>query len=219
MCRAPAVGADAGGDHHGLGCPPVDRCPRIMGSTGGVRHAGSGDDSSLIRTTTKVTGASPCAPLSWSWWLRTRPTATNASSRTWARSTSCHSWTAPSPRGAPPDTWTIGVRPSRLPPPRRPMRMAGCDSLSTVVLSTSEVQESRTSRTSRAWQRAVSEELIDGLGAIVAEYFDEGCSRRLAWPDRVWLVVAVVTYPLHDRGPGNAQRAVLCPDGYVRRRS
>jgi hypothetical protein len=48
-------------------------------------------------------------------------------------------------------------------------------------MSTSEFQDARTSR---AWQRAVSEELIDGFGSIVAEFFDEGVSRRWAWVDR-----------------------------------
>ncbi|SDJ26014.1 hypothetical protein SAMN04488074_101917 [Lentzea albidocapillata subsp. violacea] len=39
-------------------------------------------------------------------------------------------------------------------------------------------------QTSRAWQRAVSEELIDGVGSVVAEFFDVGVSRRWPWEDR-----------------------------------
>lgn len=39
-------------------------------------------------------------------------------------------------------------------------------------------------QTSRGWQRAVAEQLIDGFGSITTEFFDEGRSRRWAWPDR-----------------------------------
>ncbi|MGX7829651.1 recombinase family protein [Actinokineospora sp. 24-640] len=38
--------------------------------------------------------------------------------------------------------------------------------------------------TSRGWQRAVAVELIEGFGRITVEFFDEGRSRRWAWPDR-----------------------------------
>src|ERR1041384_4892518 len=38
-------------------------------------------------------------------------------------------------------------------------------------MSTSEFQDAVTSR---AWQRSVSGELIEGFGAIVVEFFDEG---------------------------------------------
>lgn len=38
--------------------------------------------------------------------------------------------------------------------------------------------------TSRGWQRAVADELIEGFGRITVEFFDEGRSRRWAWPDR-----------------------------------
>jgi hypothetical protein len=48
-------------------------------------------------------------------------------------------------------------------------------------MSTSEFQDAVTSR---AWQRSVSEELVEGFGAIVVEFFDEGCSRRWSWRDR-----------------------------------
>src|SRR5687768_10141352 len=44
-------------------------------------------------------------------------------------------------------------------------------------MSTSEFQDLQTSR---AWQRAVSDELIDGIGLVVAEFFDVGVSRRWA---------------------------------------
>jgi hypothetical protein len=32
--------------------------------------------------------------------------------------------------------------------------------------------------TSRAWQRAVCDELINGVGTVVVEFFDDGVSRR-----------------------------------------
>lgn len=48
-------------------------------------------------------------------------------------------------------------------------------------MSTSEFQNPQTSR---GWQRAVSEELVEGFGGIVAEFFDEGRSRRWSWRDR-----------------------------------
>jgi len=45
-------------------------------------------------------------------------------------------------------------------------------------MSTVEFQDRETSL---GWQREVAEETIRGRGVIVAEYFDEGCSRRLPW--------------------------------------
>ncbi|GGM90482.1 hypothetical protein GCM10011609_29360 [Lentzea pudingi] len=48
-------------------------------------------------------------------------------------------------------------------------------------MSTSEFQDPRTSR---AWQRAVSDELIDGVGSVVVEFFDVGRSRRWSWWER-----------------------------------
>lgn len=48
-------------------------------------------------------------------------------------------------------------------------------------MSTSEFQDPQTSR---AWQRAVSDELIEGVGSVVVEFFDVGKSRRWSWWDR-----------------------------------
>lgn len=45
-------------------------------------------------------------------------------------------------------------------------------------MSTTEFQDEASSR---GWQREAALELIDGYGAIVLEYFDAGCSRRLPW--------------------------------------
>jgi DNA invertase Pin-like site-specific DNA recombinase len=38
--------------------------------------------------------------------------------------------------------------------------------------------------TSMRWQREMAEAAIAGRGVIVAEFFDEGCSRRQPWDDR-----------------------------------
>lgn len=57
-------------------------------------------------------------------------------------------------------------------------------------MSTIEFQD-RT--TSIGWQRKLAEETIRGHGVIVAEYFDEGCSRQLPcqeWPAAARLVAA-----------------------------
>src|SRR6185369_16801419 len=48
-------------------------------------------------------------------------------------------------------------------------------------MSTVEFQDRATSL---GWQREIAEETIRGRGVIVAEYFDEGCSRRLPWRER-----------------------------------
>ena len=45
-------------------------------------------------------------------------------------------------------------------------------------MSTSDFQDPVTSR---AWQREVAATLIAGHGTITAEFFDVGCSRRVAW--------------------------------------
>lgn len=48
-------------------------------------------------------------------------------------------------------------------------------------MSTSEFQDPVSSR---AWQRAVADELVEGHGEVVAEFFDQGWSRRWSWSDR-----------------------------------
>ena len=48
-------------------------------------------------------------------------------------------------------------------------------------ISTTDHQDHESSR---HWQLAAADELITGRGRIVAEYFDAGVSRRIAWPDR-----------------------------------
>ena len=47
------------------------------------------------------------------------------------------------------------------------------------------------------WQRDSAEELIAGHGQIVVEYFDEGVSRRVPWPDRpqAGRLLAAITDP------------------------
>ncbi|WP_246002294.1 recombinase family protein [Allorhizocola rhizosphaerae] len=48
-------------------------------------------------------------------------------------------------------------------------------------MSTTDFQDKASSW---RWQRSYAEELIADHGRIVAEFFDEGVSRRVAWPDR-----------------------------------
>jgi hypothetical protein len=64
-------------------------------------------------------------------------------------------------------------------------------------MSTSEFQDAVTSQ---AWQRSVSEELVEGFGAIVVEFFDEGCSRRWSWSDRRAASALLVAAEDPDRG-------------------
>ncbi len=48
-------------------------------------------------------------------------------------------------------------------------------------MSTVEYQDRASSS---RWQHDYADDLIDGYGRIVAEFFGEGVSRRIAWPDR-----------------------------------
>lgn len=48
-------------------------------------------------------------------------------------------------------------------------------------MPTSEHQDRHTSR---LWQREMSELLVEGQGLVVAEFFDEGVSRRRRWSNR-----------------------------------
>ncbi|MBE1496222.1 DNA invertase Pin-like site-specific DNA recombinase [Amycolatopsis lexingtonensis] len=81
------------------------------------------------------------------------------------------------------DTTTCAVSPRRAGARRsekafegRGLRFAFYGRMSTV--------EFQDRATSLGWQREVAEETIRRRGVIVAEYFDEGCSRRLPWRER-----------------------------------
>lgn len=78
-------------------------------------------------------------------------------------------------------------RPTTSPPPG--IRFAFYGRMSTVDF------QDRTS--SCRWQRNYAEDLIAGHGRIVTEFFDEGVSRRIAWPDRPQadLLLAAVADP------------------------
>ncbi|MDA3625653.1 recombinase family protein [Saccharopolyspora sp. WRP15-2] len=54
--------------------------------------------------------------------------------------------------------------------------------------------------TSRSWQRAVSEELIEGVGEIVVDFFDEDRSRRWSWQDRPAASALLAAAEDRDRG-------------------
>jgi site-specific DNA recombinase len=64
-------------------------------------------------------------------------------------------------------------------------------------MSTEDYQEYSTSR---AWQRNAAEEVVAGKGAVVVEFFDRGCSRRVEWADRpaAGMLLAALADP--DRG-------------------
>ena len=48
-------------------------------------------------------------------------------------------------------------------------------------MSTVEYQDRASSQ---AWQLEAADQLVAGHGAVLAEFFDEGCSRRLPWSSR-----------------------------------
>jgi hypothetical protein len=66
-------------------------------------------------------------------------------------------------------------------------------------MSTVEYQDRASSQ---AWQREAADHLVVGHGAVVVEFFDEGCSRRLPWSSRpaaaALLVEASSTEPRFD---------------------
>ncbi|MER7006402.1 recombinase family protein [Dactylosporangium sp. NPDC000555] len=64
-------------------------------------------------------------------------------------------------------------------------------------VSTADFQERHSSR---RWQRDVAEDLVDGHGRIVADYFDADRSRRLPWRDRpqAALLLAAIADPDRD---------------------
>lgn len=64
-------------------------------------------------------------------------------------------------------------------------------------MSTREFQDVDTSR---AWQRVVSEELVETAGSIVMEFFDEGWSRRWSWRDRPAASALLAAAQQTDRG-------------------
>jgi DNA invertase Pin-like site-specific DNA recombinase len=63
-------------------------------------------------------------------------------------------------------------------------------------MSTSEFQDPRTSR---GWQRAVADELVEGVGEVVVEFFDEGRSRRWSWWERPAASALLVAAEDRDR--------------------
>ncbi|WP_246025591.1 recombinase family protein [Saccharopolyspora antimicrobica] len=64
-------------------------------------------------------------------------------------------------------------------------------------MSTTEDQDRVTSR---GWQLDVAEETIGGHGTIVAEYFDQGCSRRWSWTKRPRAAALLAAAQRPDRG-------------------
>ncbi|MER7078939.1 recombinase zinc beta ribbon domain-containing protein [Saccharopolyspora kobensis] len=64
-------------------------------------------------------------------------------------------------------------------------------------MSTTEYQDRVTSR---GWQLDVAEETIAEHGTIVAEYFDQGCSRRWSWTKRPRAAALLAAAQRPDRG-------------------
>jgi site-specific DNA recombinase len=64
-------------------------------------------------------------------------------------------------------------------------------------VSTEDFQDHESSR---AWQRNAASELIAGRGVIVAEFFDRGQSRRLAWRNRPQAAALLAALSDPDRG-------------------
>jgi DNA invertase Pin-like site-specific DNA recombinase len=76
-------------------------------------------------------------------------------------------------------TWAAGerrIRPRRFSAEAPALRFAFYGRMSTVDYQDRD--------SSWRWQRDYATDLIAGHGRIVVEYFDEGVSRRVAWPDR-----------------------------------
>ncbi|MEW2385928.1 recombinase family protein [Micromonospora sp. NPDC047707] len=89
-------------------------------------------------------------------------------------------------------SWAVGqrkLRPRRFAPSADGLRFAFYGRMSTVDF------QDRAS--SCRWQRNYAEDLVAGHGRIVVEFFDEGVSRRIAWPDRPQAarLLAAVTDP------------------------
>jgi len=78
-------------------------------------------------------------------------------------------------------TCTVSPRRAGVRRRRQPVRNHGLRFAFYGRMSTVEFQDRATSL---GWQREVAEETIRERGVIVAEYFDEGCSRRLPWRQR-----------------------------------
>ena len=75
--------------------------------------------------------------------------------------------------------WATGqrkARPQRFSPPAVGLRFAFYGRMSTV--------DYQDRASSWRWQHTSASELVAEHGRIVVEYFDEGVSRRVAWPDR-----------------------------------
>jgi hypothetical protein len=88
--------------------------------------------------------------------------------------------TTPASRG--PDALVAWAAQQRKVRPRRfAARVAGLRFAFYGRISTSDYQDRASSR---HWQRYCADELVADRGHVVVEFFDEGVSRRVPWPDR-----------------------------------
>src|SRR5215470_17982063 len=81
---------------------------------------------------------------------------------------------------------------TRTTPPIRGVRFAFYGRVST--------EDFQDHESSRSWQRNAANELIAGKGVIVAEFFDRGYSRRLAWHNRPQAAALLGALADPDRG-------------------
>jgi DNA invertase Pin-like site-specific DNA recombinase len=80
--------------------------------------------------------------------------------------------------------WWVRQPNTRRRPRLRPFPTARSAGLRFAFYGRMSTKEFQDRLSSAAWQRDFAEDLIDGRGVIVAEFFDVGCSRRLPWPQR-----------------------------------
>lgn len=85
----------------------------------------------------------------------------------------------------------------RRPRPKR--RYQDTDGMRFAFYGRMSTREYQDRATSSRWQREMAEETIAGHGTIVEEYFDEGCSRRLSWPNRPAAAALLIAADSPDR--------------------
>lgn len=94
------------------------------------------------------------------------------------------------------NTQQHGIRKSR----RTPTSPVGGGGLRFAFYGRVSTEDFQDHESSRAWQRNAANELIAGQGAIVAEFFDRGHSRRLAWHHRPQAAALLAALADPDRG-------------------
>jgi hypothetical protein len=94
-------------------------------------------------------------------------------------------------------SWVSWEPPSTRSRRRKPDPVGGLRFAFYGRVSTAEFQEPASSR---QWQRDVAEDLIDGHGRVVVEFFDIDSSRRLSWRHRPQAAALLRSLADPDRG-------------------